>query len=106
MEHLCLREFPRTDWVEGGWDIDQSVQLAKWLKEVGVDLIDCSSGGNVTKAQIPIGPGYQIPFAEKIKTEVKILTGGVGLITTAEQAEQIIKTEQAHIVLLARRNAT
>jgi 2,4-dienoyl-CoA reductase-like NADH-dependent reductase (Old Yellow Enzyme family) len=91
-----------TDWVEGGWDIDQSVQLAKWLKDVGVDLIDCSSGGNVSNANIPAGPGYQIPFAEKIKKEANILTGGVGLITTAEQAEQIIKSELADIVFLAR----
>jgi 2,4-dienoyl-CoA reductase-like NADH-dependent reductase (Old Yellow Enzyme family) len=91
-----------TDWVGGGWDIDQAVQLAKWLKDVGVDLIDCSSGGNVSKALIPIGPGYQIPFAQRIKTEVNILTGGVGLITAAEQAEQIIGTGQADLVLLAR----
>ena len=90
------------DWVEGGWDIDQSIQLAMWLKEVGVDLIDCSSGGNVLNAKIPVGPGYQIPFAEKIKKEANILTGGVGLITSAEQAEEIIKLEQADIVLLAR----
>ena len=91
-----------TDWVEGGWDIDQSVQLTKWLKEVGVDLIDCSSGGNVPNAKIPASPGYQIPFAEKIKNEVGILTGGVGLITTAEQAEEIISSGRADIVLLAR----
>jgi 2,4-dienoyl-CoA reductase-like NADH-dependent reductase (Old Yellow Enzyme family) len=91
-----------TDWVEGGWDIEQSVQLAKWLKEVGVDLIDCSSGGNVMNAKIPLSPGYQIPFAERIKSEAKILTGGVGLITQAEQAEEIIKSEKADIVLLAR----
>jgi 2,4-dienoyl-CoA reductase-like NADH-dependent reductase (Old Yellow Enzyme family) len=91
-----------TDWVENGWDIDQSIKLAKWLKEVGVDLIDCSSGGNVSNAKIPAGPGYQIPFAEKIKKEAKILTGGVGLITTAEQAEEIISSEKADIVLLAR----
>jgi 2,4-dienoyl-CoA reductase-like NADH-dependent reductase (Old Yellow Enzyme family) len=91
-----------TDWTEGGWDIDQSVQLVKWLKEVGVDLIDCSSGGNVSKVQIPVGPGYQIHFAEKIKREANILTGSVGLITTAEQAEQIIISEQADIVLLGR----
>jgi 2,4-dienoyl-CoA reductase-like NADH-dependent reductase (Old Yellow Enzyme family) len=91
-----------TDWVEDGWNIDQSVQLAKWLKEVGVDLIDCSSGGNVPNANIPVGPSYQIPFAEKIKKEANILTGGVGLITSAEQAEEIIKLEQANIVLLAR----
>jgi 2,4-dienoyl-CoA reductase-like NADH-dependent reductase (Old Yellow Enzyme family) len=91
-----------TDWVEGSWDIEQSIQLAKWLKNVGVDLIDCSSGGNVAKAQIPAKPGYQIPFAQRNKKEASILTGGVGLITTAEQAEQIIKTEQADLVLLAR----
>jgi 2,4-dienoyl-CoA reductase-like NADH-dependent reductase (Old Yellow Enzyme family) len=91
-----------SDWVEGGWDIDQSVQLTKWLKEVGVDLIDCSSGGNVPNAKIPASPGYQIPFAEKIKNEVGILTGGVGLITTAEQAEEIISSGRADIVLLAR----
>ena len=91
-----------TDWVEGGWDIDQSVQLAKWLKENGVDLIDCSGGGNVPNAKIPAAPGYQIPFSERIRKEAGILTGGVGLITTAEQAEKIIKTEKADIVLLAR----
>jgi len=91
-----------TDWVEGGWDIEQSVQLAKWLKDVGVDLIDCSSGGNIPNAKIPVAPGYQISFAEKIKKEANILTGGVGLITTAEQAEEIIKSEKADIVLLAR----
>ena len=91
-----------TDWVDGGWDIDQSVQLAKWLKDIGVDLIDCSSGGNISNAKIPAGPGYQIPFAQKIKKEANILTGGVGFITSAEQAEQIIKTEQADLVLLAR----
>ena len=91
-----------TDWVEGGWDLDQSIQLAVWLKEVGVELIDCSSGGNISNAKIPIGPGYQIPFAEKIKNQVNILTGGVGLITKAEQAEKIINSAQADIVLLAR----
>lgn len=91
-----------TDWIEGGWDIEQSVQLAKWLKDVGVDLIDCSSGGNVAKVKIPVAFGYQIPFSQRIKEEAEILTGGVGLITSAEQAEQIIVTGQADIVLLAR----
>ncbi len=91
-----------SDWVEGGWDIDQSVQLAKWLKDIVVDLIDCSSGGNVSNAKIPVGPGYQIPFSQRIKKEANILTGGVGFITTAEQAEQIIKTDQADFVFLAR----
>jgi len=91
-----------TDWIEGGWDIDQSVQLAKWLKDVGVDLIDCSSGGNIAKIKIPVASGYQIPFSQRIKEEAKILTGGVGLITTAEQAEQIIVTGQADLIFLAR----
>lgn len=91
-----------TDWIEGGWDIEQSIRLAKWLKDAGADLIDCSSGGNVLKAQIPTGQGYQIPFAQRIKEEANILTGGVGLITSAEQAEQIIGTAQADLVILAR----
>jgi 2,4-dienoyl-CoA reductase-like NADH-dependent reductase (Old Yellow Enzyme family) len=91
-----------TDWIEGGWDIEQSVQLARKLKEAGVDLIDASSGGNISNAHIPIGPGYQVPLAEKIKREAEILTGAVGLITSPEQAEQIIATGQADIVLLAR----
>ena len=91
-----------TDWTDGGWDIDQSVQLTKWLKNVDADLIDCSSGGNVPNAKIPLAPGYQIPFSERIKREIGILTGGVGLITTSEQAEEIISHEKADIVLLAR----
>jgi len=91
-----------TDWVKDGWDIEQSIQLAKWLKEEGVDLIDCSSGGNVADAKIPAGPGYQVPFAERIKKEATVLTGGLGMITSAIQAEQIIRTEQADIVILAR----
>jgi 2,4-dienoyl-CoA reductase-like NADH-dependent reductase (Old Yellow Enzyme family) len=91
-----------SDWTEGGWDIVQSVQLAKWLKDAGVDLIDCSSGGNILNAKIPVAPCYQIPFAQRIKKEANILTGGVGLLTTSEQAEQIISKEQADIVLLAR----
>jgi 2,4-dienoyl-CoA reductase-like NADH-dependent reductase (Old Yellow Enzyme family) len=91
-----------SDWTDEGWDVDQSEQLAKWLKDVGIDLIDCSSGGNVLNAKIPLKPGYQIPFAQRIKKEANILTGGVGLITTAEQAEQIISEGQADIVLLAR----
>ena len=91
-----------TDWVEGGWDIEQSVELARMLKEAGADLIDASSGGNISNARIPVGPGYQVPFAEKIKRESGIMTGAVGFITLPEQAEQIIATGQADIVLLAR----
>jgi len=91
-----------TDWVEGGWTIENSVRLAILLKAKGVDLIDCSSGGNVKKAVIPLGPGYQVPFAERIKKEAEILTGAVGLITAPEQADNIIRTGQADIVLVAR----
>jgi 2,4-dienoyl-CoA reductase-like NADH-dependent reductase (Old Yellow Enzyme family) len=91
-----------TDWVEGGWDLPQSVQLARWLKEAGVDLIDCSSGGAVPRARIPVAPGYQIPFAASIRAEAGIATGGVGLITEPEQAEQIIASQQADVVFLAR----
>ena len=91
-----------TDWVKDGWDIEQSIQLAKWLKESGADLIDCSSGGNVAQAKIPAGPGYQIPFAERIKKEADILTGALGFITSPEQAENIVRTEQADMIIMAR----
>lgn len=91
-----------TDWVDGGWDLEQSVQLSKWLKELGIDLIDCSSGGNAADAKIPAGPGYQTKFAETIRAEAGIATGAVGMITTAFQAETIIVTGQADAVLLAR----
>ncbi|HEY6892642.1 MAG TPA: NADH:flavin oxidoreductase/NADH oxidase, partial [Rhodanobacteraceae bacterium] len=75
-----------TDWAEGGWDVDQSVALARQLRERGVDVIDCSSGGNVAAAQIPLGPGYQTPFAARIRREADIATATVGLITSAVQA--------------------
>jgi 2,4-dienoyl-CoA reductase-like NADH-dependent reductase (Old Yellow Enzyme family) len=91
-----------TDWVEGGWDIEQSVELARQLKELGVDLMDCSSGGNVPRAQIPVGPGYQTAFADQIRREAKILTGAVGMITSPIQAEQIVTTGQADAVSIAR----
>jgi 2,4-dienoyl-CoA reductase-like NADH-dependent reductase (Old Yellow Enzyme family) len=91
-----------TDWVEDGWDLPQSVQLAKLLKAAGVDLIDCSSGGNVPKASIPLGPGYQVPFAEAIRREAGVATGAVGMITEPEHAEQILAAGQADAVMLAR----
>jgi 2,4-dienoyl-CoA reductase-like NADH-dependent reductase (Old Yellow Enzyme family) len=91
-----------TDWVEGGWDIEQAVELARILRALGVDLVDCSSGGNVADAKIPMAPGYQVPFAERIRREAGILTGAVGMITEAQQADEIIRTGQADIVLLAR----
>jgi 2,4-dienoyl-CoA reductase-like NADH-dependent reductase (Old Yellow Enzyme family) len=91
-----------TDWAEGGWDIEQSVALAKVLKEHKVDLIDVSSGGMTPQAVMPIGHGYQTPFAERIRREAKIPTGAVGMITGAVQAEHILRTGQADAVLLAR----
>jgi 2,4-dienoyl-CoA reductase-like NADH-dependent reductase (Old Yellow Enzyme family) len=91
-----------TDWVDGGWDIQQSVKLARHLKELGADLIDCSSGGNVLQAKIPAGPGYQTRFAEQIRREAKMLTGTVGMITSPVQAEHVLVTGQADAVIIAR----
>jgi 2,4-dienoyl-CoA reductase-like NADH-dependent reductase (Old Yellow Enzyme family) len=91
-----------TDWVDGGWDIQQSVELARQLKKLGADFIDCSSGGNVPHAKIPVGPGYQTHFAEQIRREASILTGAVGMITSPIQAEHILVTGQADAVLIAR----
>ena len=91
-----------TDWADGGWDLPQSVELSRRLKGIGIDLIDCSSGGLVPYAQIPAGPGYQVPFAAEIRARVGIPTGAVGLITQAAQAEQIVATGQADVVILAR----
>jgi len=91
-----------TDWMEGGWDLEQSVVLSRQLKAVGVDLIDCSSGGLVPNASIPAGPGFQTPFAERIRHDVGIATGAVGLITAPQQAEHILRTGQADVVFLAR----
>jgi len=91
-----------TDWVEGGWDLQQSVQFAIWLKEIGIDLIDCSTGGLVVDAQIPLVPGYQTRYANAIRREANIATATVGLITAPEQAEKILLEEQADMVFLAR----
>ncbi|MGP1665840.1 MAG: oxidoreductase, partial [Rhodanobacter sp.] len=92
-----------TDWAdEGGWDVQQSIALARQLKPLGVDLIDVSSGGLLAHAQIPLGPGYQVPFAAQIRKEADIATGAVGLITGAAQAAQIIATGAADVVLIAR----
>jgi len=91
-----------TDWVDGGWDLHQSLVLCEHLKELGVDLIDCSSGGLVPDAMIPAAPGFQTPFADEIRKKVGIATGAVGLITAAVQAEQILATGSADVVLLAR----
>ena len=91
-----------TDWVEDGWDLAQSIELSRTLKETGVDLIDCSSAGMVPDARIPVGPGFQVPFATAIREQAAIATGAVGLVTHAVQAEQIVGTGQADAVMLAR----
>ncbi len=91
-----------TDWVDGGWSVDESVELARRLRALGVDLVDCSSGGLVPSAQVPAGPGYQTGFAERIRREAGIATGTVGFITAPEQADHVIRTGQADMVLLAR----
>ncbi|MCA9796061.1 MAG: oxidoreductase, partial [Candidatus Eremiobacteraeota bacterium] len=89
-----------SDWVEGGWDLEQSVAFARELKERGVDLVDCSSGGAVPEAKYSPGPGYQVPFAARIRQVVP--TAAVGEITDPQQAETILRTGQADLVLLAR----
>lgn len=91
-----------TDWVDGGWTIEESVDLARRVKLEGVDLIDCSSGGTVPTAQIPFGPGYQAPFAGRIRAEAAIPTAAVGMITTPQQAAEIVCAGTADLVLLAR----
>ncbi|HSK08025.1 MAG TPA: NADH:flavin oxidoreductase/NADH oxidase [Vicinamibacterales bacterium] len=91
-----------TDWVEGGWTLEDSIALARLLREEGVDLVDCSSGGLVPGAKIPTAPGYQVPFAAAIRREAAIPTAAVGLITSAEQAEQTIANGEADAVMLAR----
>jgi len=91
-----------TDWIEGGWDIQQSVELACQLVKLGVDLIDCSSAGNALQAKIPVAPGYQTPFAEQIRREANILTGAVGMITSPIQAENILVAGQADAIIIAR----
>jgi 2,4-dienoyl-CoA reductase-like NADH-dependent reductase (Old Yellow Enzyme family) len=91
-----------TDWVDQGWDLEQSIAFARRLREIGVDLIDCSSGGMVPDARIPAGPGFQVPFASAIRREAGIATGAVGLITNARQAEQTLVCGDADAVFLGR----
>lgn len=91
-----------TDWIEGGWDIEQSIELATQMRPLGVDLIDCSSGGLLPDIKIPLKSGYQVPFAERIRREARIATGAVGLITEPDHAQEILKKGQADIILLGR----
>ena len=101
-QHSLWVRISATDWAAGGWEIEQSIELSSKLKPLGVDLIDCSSGGLIPGVTSPVGAGYQTRFAERIRREAGIQTGAVGLITAPEQADQIIRTEQAEFVLLGR----
>jgi 2,4-dienoyl-CoA reductase-like NADH-dependent reductase (Old Yellow Enzyme family) len=91
-----------TDWVEDGWTIEDSVRLTKVLKQKGVQLIDCSTGGNIGGVKIPVGPLYQAQFAERIKKEAGIMTGAVGMITTVQQAEELLQKDAADLIIMAR----
>lgn len=102
VENPLFVRISATDWVDGGWSLEESVKLSILLKDKGIDLIDCSSGGNVSYQKIPLFPGYQVQFAESIKKEADVLTGAVGLITDAHQAEDILKAGQADLIFLAR----
>ena len=99
---LLFVRISATDWVDGGWTIDDSIKLCSLLKSASVDLIDCSSGGNSRDQKIPVGPLYQVEFADKIKKQCAIPTGAVGLITTAEEAEAILNKGQADLIFMAR----
>jgi 2,4-dienoyl-CoA reductase-like NADH-dependent reductase (Old Yellow Enzyme family) len=91
-----------SDWTDGSWTIDDSVKFARELKACGVDLIDCSSGGNVAHVRIPLKPGYQVPFAHAVREQAGIMTGAVGLITEAKQADEILKKGEADAIFIAR----
>src|ERR1700704_306285 len=91
-----------TDWIEGGWDVEQSVELARRLKQLSVDVIDVSSGGTMPRARIPIVKGYQVPCATRIRAEADVMTGAVGLITEAQHADEIIKNGDADLVFIGR----
>jgi 2,4-dienoyl-CoA reductase-like NADH-dependent reductase (Old Yellow Enzyme family) len=102
-EHKPLTaRFSCTEWAEGGWTLEETVELSRRLKGEGVDLIDCSTGGNVPHARIPVGAGYQVPFAETVRREAGIATAAVGMISAPAQADEIIRNERADLVLLAR----
>ena len=97
-----LTRISATDWTEGGWSVEDSASLARHLKHEGVDLIDCSSGGVIPRASIPVGPAYQVPLAAHVRREADVATGAVGIITTPEQADAILREEQADLILLGR----
>lgn len=108
MQTVVDKDFPlivrisATDWIDGGWTIEDSLQLARVLKAKGVHLVDCSTGGNASGAKIPVGPLYQAPFAARIKKETGMPTGAVGLITTAQEAEELLQQGSADLIIMAR----
>ena len=97
-----LARISSTEYHNNGWNIGSSIKLAKMLKKAGVDLIDCSSGGNYSEQIMKLSPGYQVPFSKKIKSESGILTGAVGLITETKQAEEILEKGEADVIFLGR----
>lgn len=101
-DHSLWVRISATDWVENGWNPEESTQLASLLKDKGVDLIDVSSGGNLPHVKIPVGKNYQVPFAKEIKSRTGILTGAVGLITESNQAEEILQKEEADLIFIGR----
>lgn len=100
--HSLWVRISATDWAEGGWDLDQSVQLVQHLKNAGVEVVDVSSGGAVKEQKIEVGPGYQVPFAKEIKAQTEITTAAVGMITTGEQAELILQNGEADLICIGR----
>lgn len=91
-----------TDWVDGGWDLEQSIVFSRALKRLGIDLIDCSSGAIVPGVKIPVAPGYQVPFAAAIRERSEIMTGAVGMITEAHKSDQIIRSGAADLAIVGR----
>lgn len=101
-KHSLWVRISATDWVEGGWSIEESVELSKLLKDRGVDVIDVSTGGNVPNAKIPVSPSFQVPFSKRIKRETGIVTGAVGLITDAKQAENLLNANKCDLIFIGR----
>jgi len=101
-KYPVLLRISATDWMDGGWTVEDSIALARIVQGHGVDLVDCSSGGNIAGARIPVGPGYQVEFAERVRREAAVFTAAVGMITDPAQADQIVRSGQADVVVLAR----
>jgi 2,4-dienoyl-CoA reductase-like NADH-dependent reductase (Old Yellow Enzyme family) len=94
--------FSATDWIDGGWDVEQTSQVASWAAQAGVDFFDISSGGLVASAKVVVGPGYQVPFAQAVRAQAGVQASAVGLITTAEQADELVRSGAVDAVMLGR----